>query len=180
MDNNGLPGKLDISDPESFYKFMETHNKLLWVVAGSILKNVGTAEDIEECVSDVYIHLLLNPDAYDPLRGSLKTYLVTVAKSKAIDRYRQLAKNKTTELDDFFTASDNGILEDIIRRERQASLYEVIATLGEPNKEILTRRYYFNEKPSHIANVMSLPVKEVENRLYQSKQRLRKLLQEES
>ena len=37
-------------DTEAFMKIMGMYNKLLWVVVGSILNNVGTSEDIEECM----------------------------------------------------------------------------------------------------------------------------------
>jgi hypothetical protein len=31
---------------------MDEYNRLLWSIAGGILRGVGTSEDIEECVSD--------------------------------------------------------------------------------------------------------------------------------
>jgi len=38
----------------------------------------------------------------------------------------------------------------------------------------MVRRYLFDEKPSYIADKFSIPIKEVENRIYQSKLRLKK------
>jgi RNA polymerase sigma-70 factor (ECF subfamily) len=155
---------------------MEAYNKLLWIIAGGVLNGVGTKEDIEECISDVYVSLWKSPKAFDPLKGSLKTFLAISVKHKALDRYRQLTKIKIIELDEAISSSDDDLFEYIAKRDLYNELYEAIRALKEPDKEILIRRYFFDEKPSAIADRTSLPVKEVENRLYQSKLRLRKVL----
>jgi len=176
MDDGKLAERLNSGDPEAFINIMEVYNKLLWVVVGGVLNNVGSCEDIEECISDVYVTLWKNPKAYDAHKGSLKTFLAVMAKRKALDRYRQLTRAKIVELDEAVASSDDDLLEFIARKDLYNELYEAIRSLGEPDKEILIRRYFFNEKPSGIAGKTDIPVKEVENRLYQSKLRLRKLL----
>ena len=45
--------------------------------------------------------------------------------------------------------------------------------LEEPDREIIIRRYYRDEKPRAIARALDLPVKQVENRLYRAKAKLR-------
>ncbi len=163
-------------DREAFMTLMETYNRLLWVVAGGVLGGVGTREDIEECVSDAYISLWKNPNAYDSSKGSLKTFLAVLTKRRALDKYRRLAKDNAVELSEAIEAPDD-LIEYIAAHELYRELYEAINLLREPDKEILIRRYFFDEKPSGIARRTSLPVKEVENRLYQSKLKLRKILQ---
>jgi len=177
LDDKKLSEILRSGDREAFYHIMETYNKLLWVIVGGVLNGVGTSEDIEECISDVYVSLWRNPKAYKPEKGSLKTFIAVAAKRKALDRYRQLTRVKIVELDDAIRSTDDDLLEYIIERELYNELYEAIRSLKEPDKEILIRRYFFDEKPSGIADKTSLPVKEVNNRLYQSKRKLRETLQ---
>ena len=176
MDECKLVAQLFSGNPESFIDIMQAYNKLLWVIAGGVLKDVGTPEDIEECISDVYINLWKKPGAYDARKGTLKTFLAVMAKKKALDKYRQLTKIKIIELDEAVTSSDDDLLELIVKKELYNELYEAIQSLSEPNKEIVIRRYFFDEKPSGIAGKTDIPLKEVENRLYQSKLKLRKLL----
>ena len=176
MDESKLIAQLNSGNPETFIDIMQTYNKLLWVIVGGVLKDVGASEDIEECISDVYVSLWKRPDAFDARRGTLKTFLAVMAKKKALDKYRQLTKIKIIELDEAVASSDDDLLEFIAKKELYNELYEAIQTLGEPNKEILIRRYFFDEKPSGIAGKTDIPLKEVENRLYQSKLKLRKLL----
>ena len=48
-----------------------------------------------------------------------------------------------------------------------------VDALAEPDREILLRRYYFGQKPREIAAALGLDKKQVDNRLYQTKRRLR-------
>jgi RNA polymerase sigma-70 factor (ECF subfamily) len=168
--------KIIKGDTEAFNYMIDAYNKLLWVVAGGIVSSIGTAQDIEECISDVYIELWKKPKAFSRQKGTLKNYLAVIAKYKALDRYRVLSKSKITEIDEAIKASDDDLLDYIIDKEMYAALYEAIDSLIEPNKEILIRRYFFEEKPACIAAKTAIPVKEVENRLYQSKLKLRTIL----
>ena len=176
MEEKKLIKLIHTGNAEAFIHVIERYNKLLWVIVGGILNNVGTAEDIEECISDTYLSLWRNPKAYDPKKGSLKTFLAIIAKRRALDKYRQLKKIEIVELDEIINSSDDDLLNYITKQELYNELYTAIRTLNEPNKEILIRRYFFNEKPSIIASKIYLPVKEVENRLYQSKIKLRRIL----
>ncbi|MCL2422253.1 MAG: sigma-70 family RNA polymerase sigma factor, partial [Defluviitaleaceae bacterium] len=137
---------------------------------------VGTTQDIEECISDVYVKVWKNPRVFNPQKGTLKTFLAVMAKGKALDTYRKLTKSKIINLDEAIQSTDDDLLDYIAEKEMVQALYTAIESLTEPNKEIVIRRYFFEEKPANIAKSISLPVKEVENRLYQSKLKLRKKL----
>ena len=178
MSDEILSQKLRNGEQDAFSYMIDTYGKLLWVVVGGILGSIGTHQDIEECISDVFVHIWKNPEAFDHRKGSLKTFLAVIAKSKALDAYRRLSKYKIVELDEAINSTDYGLLEYIVNKEMCQALYDAISSLTEPNKEIVMRRYFFDEKPSKIAEIISLPVKEVENRLYQSKAKLRKQLTE--
>lgn len=65
--------------------------RLMWSVAGSVLRGVGSDQDVEECVADVFVYLWQHPDKFDPRRGSLRSWLAVVARSQAVDRCRALA-----------------------------------------------------------------------------------------
>ena len=176
MDEGKLAEMIQSGDEEALNYIIETYSKLLWVIVGSILNNVGTSEDIEECISDTYMNLWLKPKAYDPRKGSLKTYLSIIAKRRALDKYRLLAKSQIIELDEAIASSDDDLLDYIVKMEMYSELYEAVRMLGDPEREIMIRRYFFHEKPSVIASKTHIPVKEVKNRLYQGKLRLKKAL----
>ena len=173
MNDEMLMEKLRRKDSEALSHIIDTYSKLLWVIVGGILGKTGTPQDIEECISDVYLHVWNNPTAFNPNRGSFKTFIAVIAKSKALDAYRKLSKIMFAELDEA-AYKDDDLLDGVVSKQRHGELYAAIKTLTEPGKEIIIRRYFFDEKPSKIAESMSLAVKEVENKLYQSKLKLRR------
>jgi RNA polymerase sigma-70 factor (ECF subfamily) len=50
---------------------------------------LGSKEDAEEVVCDVYAYAWQHADSYDESRGSVATWLTIIARSRAIDRRRQ-------------------------------------------------------------------------------------------
>lgn len=49
--------------------------------------------------------------------------------------------------------------------------------LEEKEKELLIRRYYYEQKPAEIAVALDMPKKQVENRLYYARQKLKKMME---
>ena len=179
MSDEELLQRITNGEQDAFTYMIDTYSKLLWVVAGGILGNIGTAQDIEECISDVYVQIWKDPQAFNPQKGSFKTFLAVIARSKALDAYRKLSKEKIVELNDAIASTDDDLIDYIINQDMYQELYTAIRSLTEPNQEIVLRRYFLGEKPANIAQNIAMPVKEVENRLYQSKRKLRKLLEKE-
>ena len=44
-------------DEKAIAYVIRKYSRLLWPVAAAVLKNVGSEQDVEECVADVFIHL---------------------------------------------------------------------------------------------------------------------------
>ncbi len=152
------------------------YSKLLWPIVQAVLHNVGSIQDAEECVADVFIQLWQQPEGYDPGRGSLKTWLCLVARSKAIDRYRSLSRNATLPLDSAMMLGRMGLQEALLQQESRRELRTAVNSLPDGDKDILIRRYYYEQKPRQIALALGLSVKQVDNSLYRSKQKLKTIL----
>ena len=124
------------------------YSRHLYTVAAAALRGVGTEQDAEEAAADAFVYLWEHPEKLDPRRGSLKTWLSVVA-------------------------DPLGVPEALLAGERRAALNAAVDALAEPDREILLRRYYFGQKPREIAAALGLDKKQVDNRLYQTKRRLR-------
>ena len=157
-------------------EIIEKYSRLLWPIVSVVLKNVGTEQDVEECVADVFIDLWENPDKYDAARGTLKTWLCMVARCKAIDRYRMLSRHSTVSLESAMMAGRMGMQDALLQEETKRELVAAVNALADVEKDILIRRYYYEQKPREIAKALDMPVKQVENHLYRSKQKLRKAI----
>lgn len=156
---------------------IQKYSKLLWKIASGVLINAASAEDIEECVADTFIHLWMNPHKYNPDKGKMSSYLSMVARSKAIDRYRQIAAKQEVAIEESI-AYHTEVLAEIISREQKEKLLSCIEKLDNQDKDIIIRRFFYNQKPKAIAVALGLTGKQVENRLYQTKQKLRKMMEE--
>ena len=149
------------------------YSKLLWPIVFAVLKKVGTEQDVEECVADVFIDLWENPDKYDATRGTLKSWLCMVARCKAIDRYRSLSRYNIVPLESAMMVGRMGMQDAMLQEETKRELIAAVNALADIEKDILIRRYYYEQKPREIAKALDMPLKQVENHLYRSKQKLR-------
>lgn len=154
---------------------MAKYSRLLWTVAGRVLRD-APEQDIEECVADAFIYLWQHPERYDPVRGSLRSWLSIIVKSRAVDRGRQSARRQELALREELM-EETAAWESSEDPYAEAELDTLLEGLDEKDREIFRRRYRFNEKPREIALALNLPVKQVQNRLYRGKQRLREKLE---
>lgn len=152
---------------------IQKYSKLLWKIAASILLNVSSVQEVEECVADVFIFLWQYPEKYNPDRAKLSSWLSMIARSKAVDRYRSLIKNKEISMEEIIVES-LGYAEVKTSDEDKEELLFYIAELDEKEKELIVRRYYYEQKPAEIALALDIPKKQIENRLYYAKQKLKR------
>ena len=154
---------------------IDRYSRLLWNVASAVLSRTGTEQDVEECVADAFVYLWDHADGFDPQKGKLKTWLCIIVRSKALDRYRYLLKNQTVPLDDVIS---HCVSESDPMQNNTPALNHAMRNLPEQDRDILIRRYYHQQKPKEIALALNLAVKQVDNSLYRSKQKLRRKLTE--
>ena len=152
---------------------IQKYSKLLWKITASILLNVSSVQEVEECVADVFIFLWQYPEKYNPDRAKLSSWLSMIARSKAVDRYRSLIKNKEISMEEIIVES-LGYAEVKTSDEDKEELLFYIAELDEKEKELIVRRYYYEQKPAEIALALDIPKKQIENRLYYAKQKIKR------
>ena len=165
-------------DEAMMCRVINKYSRLLWPIVSSVLQGVGNEQDVEECVADAFICLWEHPEKFDPKRGRLKTLLCVLARSRAIDRYREIMRKNTVPLEDAVLSSGAGLQELLLQEKTRRELLAAVKALEEPNREILIRRYYQDQKPRQIALALGMTVKQVDNSLYRSKRQLRELLTE--
>lgn len=106
MQEKNIIDAIKAGDEQAMEKIICRYSRLLWSIVGAVLSQVGTTEDMEECVADVFIDLWEHPQKYDESRGSLKAWLSVIARNKAIDRYRQKTKIQTIPLEETVLAQE--------------------------------------------------------------------------
>lgn len=163
-------------DEQMLALVVQKYSKLLWKVAAPVLTNAASVQDVEECVADVFIHLWQCPEKYDPDKGRLSAWLSMLARSKAIDRYRQIIRKRESSIEEI--AAESAVYAEIAAADvEDERLLSCIGELDGKEKELIIRRYYYEQKPAEIAVVLDMPKKQVENKLYYVRQKLKKMME---
>ncbi|MCT4508697.1 MAG: sigma-70 family RNA polymerase sigma factor [Tepidibacter sp.] len=172
MIDEKLQQEIHSRNPRTYDFLIKEYSKLLWVIASGILKNVGTREDIEDCVAESFTYLWEHPQKYDQTRGSIKSYLCLITKSKAIDKVRKINKMTTLPYDEDLKVETEDIEKALLNKQMINDIYNFAKDLKEPDSEIFFLRYFYQLKPREIADKLSITSKEVSNRLYYSRKSL--------
>ena len=173
------------SDPErGIRQVTEQYAGLIWSVVQARLSDLGTREDVEECVSDTISQFYLSQDRFTLQSGTVKAYLCAIARHKAIDRYEALRQNggqRPGEDSDFSTETEAVSPEErMIEVENRRDLAAAIEALGHPDREIIIRKYLLGEPSRAIAGRLGLSISAVDTRTHRALKKLRELLKEET
>lgn len=162
---------------------MEAYMKLVCHVVRGRLDGLCPAEDMEECVSDVFCAFFRQRATIDLRRGSIKSYLCAMARNLAADVAR--ARRREPETVDADAEALAGWLsdgltpeEEVLERERREALSRAIGMLGDPDREIIVRKYYLDEPSRTIADRLGMSVSAVDTRAHRALEKLRRELEE--
>lgn len=153
---------------------IDTYSGYVYKIVASVILSAGTREDAEECASDVFLTFYNRIDEIDLAKGTVKGYIGVIAKRKAIDAYRKLEKQARSLSD---SDEEPSVEEKSLSYEDKQLLYKAVKDLGEPDTEIVTRRYFLGESSKEIAEALGdISEKAVQKRLERSIKKLRTVL----
>ena len=152
------------------------YSKYMWPVAYAVLKNIGSEQDVEHCIAGIFVELWEEPDQYDPQGGPLQDWLCTKVRSRAMERYRVLSGSGAVPLDGPMMMGRMGVQDAALLEKNKRELSAAVASLSDTERDILIRRFYYEQNIKEIAIALNLAPKEVQGQLHRSKQLLRKAL----
>jgi RNA polymerase sigma-70 factor (ECF subfamily) len=77
---------MDLSDPTTFSRVYDEQSRGVYAAAYRILGNAAQAQDV---VQDVFLRVWRRPSSFDSRRGELGSYLRLMARSRALDLWRE-------------------------------------------------------------------------------------------
>ena len=77
---------MDLSDPTTFRRVYDDHRRSVQATAFRVLGDQSRAQDV---VQDVFLRVWRNPKKFDAARGELGSYLRLMARSRAVDLWRE-------------------------------------------------------------------------------------------
>ncbi len=155
---------------------IDTYGALVKTIAVRIL-GYENQQDIEECISDVFVELWKSIKNYDKNKGTLKNYIISIARYVSINAFnRKINKNQLIPLEENEIEAEHDLDDEAFKSVNKKIIKETLNGMPHPDKEIFIRRYYLYESVREIASKLNLNDKAVENKLYRGKEKLKSAL----
>lgn len=147
------------------------------VVRGVLAGSSCPSSDVEDCTADTLSEFYLGLDRYDPGICSVKTYLCLIARRRATDRLRRRGLTEALPEDgEIGLAGEDTTEDDAIAAETRREVFRAVRALGQPDTEIIMRKYYLGQPSREIAAAMHMSVSRVDTRAHRAVARLREML----
>jgi RNA polymerase sigma-70 factor (ECF subfamily) len=170
--------RLRAGDHRALEELYDRHNPLLYSL---VLRIVRQVPDAEEVLQEIWVQAWKLAGAYDPARGSVGAWLVTLARSRAIDRYRSMASRQRAETGG--EPDPPRMLDEPAGRAAQSQLRErvnaALAGLAPQQRLSLELAYFSGLSQSEIALHLGAPLGTVKSWIRQGLSRLRELVPRE-
>lgn len=149
------------------------------LVYGLALQTLSNAQEAEDLTQDIFLNLARST-SYDPGRGSLRTFLGILTRSRAIDRIRSrnttLSHLKRLRSDHSSQISDQSPFDHVSQSEQSQEVKTALAQLSESEQQLLKMAYYEGLSQSEIAERLSIPLGTIKTRTRRSLVKLRQTL----
>ena len=177
MQDAELLHMLQTKPEEGVRELIRSYSGYVYTIIKNKLSGCGTHEDFEEAVSDVFVRFYEWVRKHPSECRSIRAVLAVIAKRQAIDRFRALTKLPPVEsYEELLTEQpDSGASP-----EASVTLMMLVQALGEPDSEIILRRYYFGQSSIEIAAALGLKPNTVDQKLSRALKKLRAIWKEDA
>jgi RNA polymerase sigma-70 factor (ECF subfamily) len=169
--------RLRLRDPAALEELYDRHGGLLYSV---ILRIVGRPADAEEVLQEAWLQVWRSADRYDAGRGAVVAWLLTVARSRAIDRVRSaVSRNRMEErVEADPPVSGDGPPEDVERGQVRERVRAALEVLAPQQRQVLELAYFSGLSQTEIAARLGAPLGTVKSWARQGLSKLREQLPE--
>jgi RNA polymerase sigma-70 factor (ECF subfamily) len=159
--------------------FSALYDRLAPTVLGICLRVLRDRAEAEEVLGDVFLDLWRRADRYDSSRGAVAAYLVTQARTRAIDRLRSKARRQAreTEVPEASPAPGPGPLEGTVAKETRRHVLEAMGELSEVQRRALELAYFQGMTHTEVAAALGEPLGTIKTRIRQGMLHLKERLQ---
>lgn len=172
---NDMP-PLDLRDPATFARLYDAHARGVHAAAARVLGDPVRAQDV---VQDVFLRLWRRPDRFDPRRGEIGTFLRLMARSRALDLWREgeAAGRASDRLRDAVATAapraDGRPDAEVPARRDRALVHAALRRLPAPQREALILAYWGGLSADQIARRAGVPLGTAKSRIRLALSRLR-------
>ena len=160
---------IDLGDATGFREAFADHHRAVYSAAFRVLGDAALAQDV---VQDVFLRLWRKPGAFDASRGELGTYLRLMARSRALDLWRE-GQVRGRASDRLKLVSDTPSTDPAELDHDGGEVRAALSQLPETQREALVLAYWGGLTAAQIAQRANVPLGTAKSRLRLGLARLR-------
>jgi RNA polymerase sigma-70 factor (ECF subfamily) len=167
-------------DLDAFERLYDRHSSTLYALLLRILAN---PDDAQEVLQETFVKAWTNAKMFDAVRGSDVAWLISIARSRGIDRLRS-RKIRGDREDDAGRELSTGLgfvekrtgADDAIESEERMAVRGALAELPEPQRVALALAYFEGLSQSEISAKLGEPLGTIKTRMQLGMKKLRERL----
>jgi RNA polymerase sigma-70 factor (ECF subfamily) len=171
-----LPARIAGGDKAAFAELYDHTSARVHGLVVRVVRDVGYAEEITQ---EVYLQVWRSAANFDAARGSVLSWLMTLAHRRAVDRVRSeqaaIDRNSRYERGNVMAAFDI-VAEEVDRRADQRAVLDCLGSLTEVQREAVALAYYTGRSYPEVATELGVALPTVKSRIRDGLIRLRRCL----
>jgi RNA polymerase sigma-70 factor (ECF subfamily) len=170
-----LAAALAARDPRALEELYDRYGRMAFSLAVRI---VGSAETAEEVVQEAFLSIWNGAGTYHAGRGTLRTWLLSIAHHRAVDATRRrAARAQTVPLEEPSRfVGEQDVWSDVSRTLTREEVRAALASLPADQRESIELAYFGGLSYPEIAQRLNVPLGTVKSRLRLGLQKLRGVL----
>jgi RNA polymerase sigma-70 factor, ECF subfamily len=154
-------------DPEAFEVLFDRHGGAAYSLAYRIVGDRAAAEDVTQ---EAFISVWRSGARFDAVRGSVRSWLLSIVRNRAIDFLRSKAgKAPKLTFDDDAALEQRPAVErteeEALKRETAGELRGALDKLPGEQAKVIELAYFGGFSHSEISNLLGLPMGTVKGRM---------------
>lgn len=157
-----LATRIAEGDRDALEKVFQQYGGAVKSMALRVLRDEDLAED---AVQDVFVSFWKDPQRFDPHRGTLRTFLLTIAHRRAVDTVRSRQARTTREEKVLEDAPPASVEEEVWSSSLSDSVREAVNALSDGERDAISLAYFGGLTYVEAAKKLGLPEGTVKSRI---------------
>jgi RNA polymerase sigma factor (sigma-70 family) len=159
--------------------FAELYRLTSAKLLGVCLRILERRTEAEEALQDAYLSVWRRAGAFDDNMGSAMTWMITIARNRAIDRRRAIGMTTTVPIELAFDVADTGAdaAEGVIAEDETRRLFHCLGELEANDAGFIRTAFLQGSTYADLAQHAAVPLGTVKSRIRRALLKLRACLQ---
>lgn len=166
-------------DADAFEALYDRHMASAYALAYRIVGSAGPATDV---CQEAFLAVWRSARTFDATVGSVRSWLLTIVRNRAIDHLRRATRTNEHEVPDEALAerhpapADDGTEAEAMRSTEAGATRDLLSVLSPEQRHVIVLSFYSGYSHSEIASMLELPLGTVKARMNRGLAKLRTTL----